>query len=779
MRIAAAVFLLQAGLMLATAGSVTAAPVALRSGEHEGFSRIVVGRTEASPWTLRRSGNAYVFRDDANRDGYDDRRVFDFIPHKRISSLRALADGGLEIGIACACHAQAFMLADGDVVIDVADGAPDPGSPFEQADDPQQTTASVEEPAPAAADPSPPPVLPQHAGRASGDRYLSSYWPEVRPGAFEAARRPPETEAPAAGTADGPARDGPRAAEMQREVLEQMSRAAAQGLVHFETATEKDAHEEAPPPAAGADDPVAPPPGTPDRHGPVPLHIETSIDRDGGLAAGPPVRAPAPVCPDEGLLDIGRWGDDRPASLQIADARSGLVGEFDRPDPARLIALARLYLYLGFGAEARMTLRAFGATGEEALWADRLGAIEGGSATGADGLEDLPGCDGPAALWAALGSGRAVAADLNTRAVLRSFSALPRHLRLQLGPQLIEKLLAANLPEAAASVRDAISRGGPTGLPEVALADAEVAIATGDSAAGEPVLDRLARGNGPAAAAALVRAIELRLDRGAAVPPDFAATAGALGYELRHQPLGRKLSVLHVLALASTGDFASAFAELDRLPEDFARSQRNGALRDLFRMTAAKGDDWTLLSQFFAHRSDLVEADPDLLLRLDLADRLTGSGFDEAAASLLAGEASATARGRTMLAAHALRRQEPDQALRLLDGIDPAEAAALRGQALLQLGRPREAGPEFRRAGDQGGAGVASWADGDWAGAEQSLPEPVAAALRTLRPGAPEGSAPADIPAQTGELAAGRRLADEAREAGNALRDLLRYGTGN
>ena len=772
---------LSGGLIALAASALDAAPLRLRAGEHEGFSRLVVEGAGPAGWSLRRVPQGYVFRHGGGTEGYDDSRVFGFIPRERIASLRSLPDGALEIRVDCDCHAKAFTTGNEAIVIDIADGAPDPDSPFERADAPPETdTADAPEPAARGgfrlAAPSDAPQAPISAT----DEYLEIYWPPPRD---VPARDSGDSPAPTETMTDSPGASPDRApaaaplpaispAEIQRSVLEQLGRAASQGLVDFAAPAETRSPSSAN--AAAPAEPAAPDPQTDDVAPAVPLRIETSIDRD-AFPADPAtaLTAEGDICPPDALFDITAWGDERPPAIQIAAARSDLVGEFDRPDPVRIRTLARLYLYLGLGAEARMTLHAFDLRDDEAAWIVRLARIEDGEPPDAPDLADLAACDGSVAFWALLGSEAPLAErDLNAAAILAAFSALPHHLRLQLGARTIDRLVAIGAKDLAATLRSAITRAGPVERPDLGVAEAELALADGDEQAGLRHLDELAKGNGPAAVTALMRAIEFRLDRGVGVPPDLAESAGALGYELRHDAAGPKLSGLHLRALASTGDFDTAFAALSRLPDDFPAGERSAATRALFRGLAGNADDWTFLRHYFEGREPLLASRPDEALDLDLAERLTGAGFDTAAAEHLRGGAGSTVRGRRILATHAIRGGDPQRALDLLSGLQDRDAAAIRAEAFLLLDRAGEAQTQFGIADDSAGAGRAAWIGGDWRSAGDA-PGVLASAAQALHLTQPGPAAPA------GELAADRHLLENAARARDALRDLIAYGTAN
>lgn len=783
-------------LCAATATSLDAAPAKVRSGEHPGFSRIVIDGAAAGEWHLKRGADGYVFRHADHEASFDISQVYDLIPRTRLADLRAAAGGVLNLDVRCNCHAMAFASARGALVIDVVDGPANAGSPFETPDIEVQNAARkiAAKASPAAVaersidrNPTPPTWQPLSRPASVPDKHLDLYWkqreaPVASNGAAMEALATATEDPPAVPARPGPtphqdqtapdtAHEVARAEEMQRNLLEQLSRAASQGLVTFDLPKLEPG---APPrqPEVPAQEPAV----LPERKGSTsPLHIETSIDRD-AIFADPPtaLTAEGEVCPSDAFFAVGAWGDDRPPADQIAAARATLVGEFDRPDVEQVLALARLYIHLGFGAEARMTIRSFDLKGEAATWIDLLARIEDGEAVESAGLADLAGCDGPVALWALLGSAPPIPqSGLNGTAIQRSFSELPLHLRRQLGPSAIERLIAAGATDAATALRNAILRAGDPAEPALTVASSVLAIETGDAATGLSNLEALARGNSASAPDALVRAIRLRLDRGEAVPPDLAAIAGALAYENRYSALGPELAVLQILALASTGDFTSAFAAEAHWDPNFPADLRADALLRLFARLASKGDEWSLVQNYFANRDRLLDSGPDMLLRLDLAERLTSAGFDLAAAQLLQGEAETTERGRLTLARHALNADDPKRALALIASAKGTEATRLRAEALLRAGEPTKATAQFSAAGDAHGAAGAAWLAGDWPKVNDNAPAPLASAVRVL--GLDGTDRQTGKTAPEGELAAGRRLVEDATAARTALTDLLSF----
>lgn len=755
-------------LVLAVARQAPAETVRVRSGEHAGFSRIVIEDVGTKGWSLQRGGNGYIFRAADRTTGYDLAGVFRYIRRDRIAALGGKDSGVLELALGCDCHASAFQTPSGSVVVDVSAGAAPAGSPFEIPDKvgdstPARRPATITLPA------WQPQWQPQPLAPPEADPLLPVYWRGDGPAAAHPAR-PAPMGVPPTQTPEPAADHDPRAAEIREALVGELSRAAAQGLITFDTPAAPDkpsgptqpaAAEPAPPVAADAAE--------------IQLRIETSVDRDALLPGGAaPLSAEGRACPEDTEFAVADWGDGTPPAEQIAKLRQDLVGEFDRPERDNVIALVRLYIHLGFGAEARAVLATFDADETAAPWLGVVASIIDGQEDAPPVLSDFISCDGDVALWALLEArGTPARSDINGAAVSRAFSALPIHLRRLLGPGLVERLIAIGDAETAHDIRAAILRAGPDDSAAMGLADAGLALAEGDERAARDGLDALASGGSASAPDAVARAIRLRLDRGEAVPPVLAESAAALAFELRREPRGPELAGLQILALASTGDFGTAFAEEARWRKDFPEPLGNEVFLKLFAMAAQTGDDWTFVDHYYRERDRLRSLDPDILLRLDLAERLADAGIDHEAEAILQGEAATSPRGRVIRARLALNADDATGALELLAGQGGPGAAKIRAEAHLRQNAPDVAETEFAAGGDGAAAGRAAWVAGDPTGASAFAPETLAPALKTLGLPAPTSSAPV----AGGQLAAGHALVAEAGTARGALADLIRFGT--
>lgn len=105
--------------------------ITVRSGEHAGFSRLVMQFSAKTDWAFGRSEQGYEFHVPDEDIYFDTSAVFQKIPRQRIANVKG-SNGYLQVIIPENVHADVFELREGRVVIDIKDGAPDTSSEFEQ-----------------------------------------------------------------------------------------------------------------------------------------------------------------------------------------------------------------------------------------------------------------------------------------------------------------------------------------------------------------------------------------------------------------------------------------------------------------------------------------------------------------------------------------------------------------------------------------------------------------------------------------------------------------------
>lgn len=661
-----------------------AQPVQVSTGEHDGFTRLVLEYGAPVDWGVGRTMDGYEVRLTGARPVYDLSEVYDPIGRRRLASVWVdPVSGALRIGIGCACHAQPFEFRPGIVVIDLKDGPPPPGSTFEMA-------LSGEEMPDLAARPAPRPRA--RPARLDGPRPT-----DPRPETYDWTALALDTSTEPSGIRAArptlPSVD-PELEPLREVLLQQLSRGAAQGVVEM------------------AKPPNPPGPLLPEAAG-VQVHVAEKPGLRIGVGNTPAtgLTAEGMTCIADEKLDLGSWGDDRPVSEQMAEAMSGLIGEFDAPDPAAELRAARFLLFIGFGAEARQILQRMSGKLPDAAPLASLAHILDGSRDPTPAFAGMAACDTAAALWALLADPPPVPGSaLDRAAVLRSFSALPVHLRRWLGPPLVDRLLALDDPSGAQAVRDAILRAPGEAGPGVALMEARMDLAAGDPKAADARITPLITEAGPATAEALITQVETHLARRTALDSGVIPALEAMVHERRNTEEVARFAGALTRARALAGDFDRAFAELGEVPE---------AERDVWTLLAETGPDSALLAH--AIRSDGTTPTVPMEVASTLARRLSALGFADQAQAWL--RQVPTANG-VLAARIALQTGDARKVMRLVAGAEDPELEPIRQEALRQLAKDSELADRLASAGDEQARWRAVGRARDWLQLADAGPEP-------------------------------------------------------
>lgn len=702
--------------------AAVAGPALVTSGEHEGFTRLVVQFDGPVDWHVGRTADGYTLRLQDARPVYDLTKAFDLIGKSRLAALSSDPNTGeLHFGVACACYAMPFEFRPGIVVLDLFDGTPPKGSSFEEPLD------GATKPVAVAVAKTPAPDAPAYdwtklptAGPDHKPNLLGAIGPlSIDLNMVDAGLEP-----------------------LRQSLIEEMGRGASQGIV--EMAKPKKASD-----VEHGEDPS------------IRIHLgetpEMNVRQKG--EHGEPLTAQGAECITDDQLDLPRWGSDRPVADQIGPERQGLTGEFDKPDPDAVTRAVRFQLFMGFGAEARGFVRAFPeGLADKAIWNSMAHILDDrpDPAPAFLGMED---CDTAAALWATLADEKARPADdIGKAAVLRSFSALPPHLRRLLGPKLVDRFLAANDVSTATSLRDAVLRAPGDAGPEVILMQAAMSQHAGEHAAAEAQLEPLASAAGPASAEALVALVEQRAALGQTV--EFAQVQ-ALEELLKERHGGTeapKFQRALVLARAASGDFDRAFTELAEVPD---------AEAVLWRVLARIGPDSALLN----HATFGAGEVPPLLAKDDaalIADRFLTLGLADQAAQWL----KLDDRAPTLLRARVeLAQGHPTVALALLASDESPPALAVRASALIDLNDEKAAAELFAKMGKPEDQWAALSRSEAWDALAEAGPDPWKSLASIVTK--PAAEAASDSSQVKGPLARNTSLVEDSVATRDAIQTLL------
>lgn len=685
-------------LLVLAAVRAGAETVRVRSGEHEGFTRLVLPLPDNAAWRLERSGETAQLLIDAPDLRFDTGDVFARIPRSRVRDLAQKQPGApLEIRLGCACQVTGFIQGGRFLVLDVSDPRPAPRSV-------QALPLPVIRPvnlSPYRFDATPPPAT-------STPVSLKGEPDEAAP----ARTGPPPKPALEAETVA----DKLRANAWKQRLVAQIERATGQGLLKAAAPTVLQLPARSTPAIPGARTPLPPPSEADDRQAEK-EEKETNISVTSVVNRGPVgVRtgdAMDPQCPAAPVLDLPSWGGAGDFASQIGAGRVSLYSDAGRTDPEAALALARNYLYFGFGAEAHAVLALPDQPVPDAQLLDGIAAIlddDDFADTGA--LSDLGSCGGDAALWSFLAAPARTGRE-GTDAVLLAFSRLPPHLRRQLGPRLASALSKTGAPQAAAAALRAADRTGADPGPAHRLAEAGVAEQLGDSARATRNREAVAKGGSDRAPEALVELVEARWQTRATVQPDIPDLVAAYAVEFGDTPSGPRLRNAEAIALALGGRFAEAVQALGRLRRADGLAAEAEAASPVFSLLAERGGD----IEFLRHALGLERQDAPRLSESAtdaVARRLLDLGMARPAVRLLdaARDRPGTEERRLLRAEAALDLDRPHRALVELLGVGGESATRLRAQALVRTGNLAAAAEALSSTSDHEAAARASWLAG-------------------------------------------------------------------
>lgn len=625
---------LLAGCLAALWATVAVAQTAvLRSGEHDGFTRLVIDLPTPGTATLDQNGREVSVTLAQPVAAFDLAGVFRRIKTDRIADLRAMDNGrGLMVTLACDCEARLFRAGDRMLAIDVSAATSARTATQQSTADPvagsgQDGTVSA----------GMAPVLPLIPTRAPGP-------------------------APDLAVPDAAQSEALRQAELR--ILEQLGRAASQGLLTPRTGTLDSAARVRDSQPAVRDATMAP----------VAVPVLAQTARDAALSGT--VRADGYTlagrqCPTGGDFDVAQWGGTDFVT-GLGAWRTRQFGEFDKPDTEASRGLARHYIHYGFGAEARQALRLAAMT--DATLLDMAAIVDGDTDQISGALSGLEGCDSAVALWAVLSAPRLRQPNVDAAAVGRAFLALPEGLQQRLGPDLAQALTgsgAADAAEAAAMILRRLGMAGHGADPAVRLGEISLAAGSGDAGDLAPVI----ASNTALSAQALSQMIAAEVSAGRPVTGETAELAAAFAFEQRNGPDAAALGFTEILARAAAGEFSVA------LSLAVSASLAPGQLAQVFDLLTERAADHDFVAQVMIHSALAVQLPADR--GNAVAERLLALGFaDQAEPLLAAGADGIDGQTRRLLRARvALAQSMPRRAEAELLGLEGPAADMLRARA--------------------------------------------------------------------------------------------------
>ena len=516
---------------------------------------------------------------------------------------------------------------------------------------------------------------------------------------------------PAIETAELPATDEEQEIRLaRRKLLEQLTRAAEQGLLEFDASQAVSPPPEAevgaanPDPASGEAGEAAEAPGAEDGElafqGPVelPIRSRTAIDRD-FIDDRSDTIVKVDDCRIEDTLAGFEWPDPKEPGTRMGELRGQLLGEFDKPRPEILEELSLLYLSLGFGAEARQILRLYGEDlASTPLLLDLADVIDGRTPSAEGPLRRSGPCSGlTAVLLAVSGDGnheRLQDADMKAE-MLDAFMLMPVKIRSLFGSRLLSHSIDQRDLEQARKIDQLLQRmPGQTGNAHD-LALARLIALNGNHEAAEAIYNRVAQTRSIEADEALLLLIDSLIRRDATIPDHLLDRLAYTAYVGRTTEMGTALKLAEIQARAGSGELPVLLGELEEMlvrePDDAAELRDLG--HALLEETGPEGlEPEDYVRSVVAYADQIAETAAGDGARARITEELTKLGLANLALRIAAPGLARTSPALRLASARAYMAQGAFiAAMAAVEDLETPDAMALKIEILERSEAPQQA----------------------------------------------------------------------------------------
>ncbi|MBW4706986.1 hypothetical protein KX928_04205 [Roseobacter sp. YSTF-M11] len=733
---------------LSTASIAWAEPIVVRSGDHDGFTRLVMQLPPDVEWRAESDVGRQSIIFSGHSDGFDTSQTFSIISDTYLSDILSSASR-IDLELTCDCAVKTFLEQGEYLVVDIQDGPPLP---------PQALTEK--------------PIVLQDAPR-SRFNYGDLLWspPVATPQQTESDDQA-KTDIEIADTADDQAISEQQAAlveETRDRLLRGISDAASRGILQAATPSIGEVADINVPAqladvfdsSTEATEALMPNSG----------NIRVTNSRDTPNSADPiDLMTSGALCADPSEFDVMEWGTEEPFVHQIAKKRAALYDELGRLEPREAKDLAQLYLFFGFGVEAKQILRLSDVLMQENPGLmDLADIMEYEHARNPRFVHRYSDCDSDLALWGILAANQLPEEQqVNEKAALRALAALPMHLREFLAPIVSDRLIESGNLEAATMALRTIELGGYEPRGSTGLARAKIENERGNSSAADELLDEVIQGNTRETPGALIELVENALEDDTDISADIALLIESFAFENRDGELGRELARAHIIASAKSKQFVKAFTAIDKSDLQGDPDRLSELYSRVFYELVKSADEIQFLELFFSEfPAEAQSLEPETLLAT--AARLRNLGFADNAETTLKATPR-TYRGdafKILLSQIQMDLMRPDEAITTLNGVEGETADKTRAAALLALGQNQAASLLFQSANLPQMAAQSAWLSDDWV----ELTRRFAPQLQDVSSLA--SSEVSQIPTEAGMLSRSESALEQSAAARGVLTNLL------
>lgn len=684
-----------ASLLLVIFATVAPAnPIIVRSGDHNGFTRLVMRLPEGVQWQVAETRGLKTITVTGHQAGFDTSRVFDVIPRNLLTGVRDYPSR-LELELSCDCELDTFVEQNEFLVLDILDGPALP--PLEVRQTPRF-------------------VATQPASRFNfGDLLWSEYAPDERGQPRKGSKVEENSDANETSEVNLDAQTA-LIEETRQRLLRGIGDAASRGILEPST-PDMQAFEQQPQVPqdreifdSSEQEVVATIPGTGNIRITNARDVPVTDELNSLMLSGE-------VCPDPDGVAVSSWGNDTPFGSQVSDLRNTLYSEVDRLDTATVLRLARSYLYFGFGAEAKQVLRLSDeVVAENPELMDLADIIEYGFARNPRFVHRFADCDSDLALWGTLAA-KKIPEDkvINENAALRALAKLPEHLKRFLAPALSSRFSDRGDLEFASIALRNVELGRDAVQADAGIAKAKIAKNSGDTEFAEGLLEEVIEDNAAETPEALIAFIDNRLAEEKKVPADIALLIETYAFERRNDSIAKEIMRAHVIASLYSDQFSKAFEAMENPTIAADEDLTAELLSHAFTSLSKNADDITFLEKFYAEFPSSTEQMMSKSVFIT-AERLLKLGFIIEAEQLLStiNENSRTKEVNLLHAEALLLLKTPELAMPLLENIEGERVDHLRARVLMEMGQIQSAFELFQAANTPDEVIRSAWLANNW-----------------------------------------------------------------
>ncbi|MEO9457576.1 MAG: hypothetical protein ABJG56_01210 [Lentilitoribacter sp.] len=401
------------------------------------------------------------------------------------------------------------------------------------------------------------------------------------------------------------------------------------------------------------------------------------------------IKTPDFSCNSSMNLNVSTWSDGRPFLIQLSTHYANLYDTLGKQNIDVTMKLVRLYLYFGFGAEAKHLLSSYNILPNK--WPELnfiADTLEERSNNWPSSILSQTKCKGPAVFWLSLSHiGNKSFINRQQNEIIFELSLLPFQLRQVMAPRISSRFLTAgNVKSAQAALRTLTRTKAPTEN-FIALEHSALLVEANKPEKALKILEKITP-NSEAAVKSFIKRVEIQGKENREIDEDTIGLLEAYLVEYGNTTLEKQLRTTLIQNLSKKGRFEQAFYEVESLE----KPDQLPLLQQIYTDLVTSAND-TIFAEYILERQGQNVLSLEPALSLAIAHRLVKLGFlaegNDQLANIIGKEDSDE--HNVIRAEIALLQNQNGKAAKLLNGARTPKAMSLKIQLYTRLGEYEKA----------------------------------------------------------------------------------------